>query len=91
MAGVCAVGAAGRGLGSSYAGSAGRLSCVRVGIRCSSPAVRGDPIARGVQGGALSLLRLPSSWGLPGLTVHVLWAQVCRYGAQKYPRGLYAL
>ena len=32
------------GLGSSYAVSAGRRSFVRVGIRCSPPAVRGDPV-----------------------------------------------
>ena len=30
------------------------------------------PVARGVQGRALSILRLPSSWGLPGPAVHVL-------------------
>ena len=80
MAGVRAVGAAGRGLGSSYAGSAGRRSCVRVGSRCSPPAVRGDPLARGVRGRALSLLRLPSSWGLPGPAVHVLWSRLCGCG-----------
>ena len=77
-------------LGSWYAGSAGRRSCVRVGIRCSPPAVRGDPVALGVRGRALSLLRLPSSW-LPGPAVHLLWAGVCGYGAQHCPCGLYAL
>ena len=80
MAGVRAVGGSGRGLGSSHAGSAGRRSCVRVGIRCSPPAVRGDPVARGVRGRALSLLRLPSSWGLPGPAVHVLWLRLCGCG-----------
>ena len=82
VAGVRAVGAAGRGLGSSYAGSAGRRLCVRVGIRSSAPTVRGDPVARGVRGRALSLLRLPSSQGPLGPAVHVLWARVCGYGAQ---------
>ena len=91
LAGVRAVGAAGRGLGSLYAGSAGRRWCVRVGIRCSPPAVSCDPVARGVRGRALSLLRLPSSTGLQGPAVHVLSARVCRYGAQHCPRGLYAL
>ena len=37
VAGARAMGAAGRGRGSSYAGSAGRHSCVRVGTRCSPP------------------------------------------------------
>ena len=37
VAGVRAVGPAGRGLESSYAGSAGRRLCVRVGVRCSHP------------------------------------------------------
>ena len=46
MAGARAVGAAGRVWGSSYAGSAGRHSCVRVGTKCSPPAVRGAPVAR---------------------------------------------
>ena len=72
MAGARAVGAAGRGWGSSYAGSAGRHSCVRVGTRCSPPAVRGGPVARGVGGRALSPLRLPSSWELSGPAAHVL-------------------
>ena len=76
MAGARAVGAAGRGWGSSYAGSAGRRSCVRVGTRCSPPVVRGGPVARGVRGRALSPLRLPSSWGLSGPAGHVLWARV---------------
>ena len=77
MAGVLALCAAGLGWESSYAGYAGRRSCVRVGIRCSPPAVRGDPFARGVRGRALSFLRLSSFWGLPGPAVHVLWARVC--------------
>ena len=82
MAGVRAVGAAGRGLGSSNTGSAGRRSLVRVGIRCSPcrPCSMGDPVARGVRGRALSLLRLPSSWGLPAPAIHVLWARVCGSG-----------
>ena len=54
MAGVRAVGAAGRGQGSLFAGSAGRRLRVRVGIGCSPPAVRGDPVARGVRGRSLS-------------------------------------
>ena len=37
MAGAHAVGSAGRGWGSSYAGSAGCHLCVRVGTRCSPP------------------------------------------------------
>ena len=85
------MGAAGRGWGSSYAGSAGRHSCVHVGTRCSPPAVRGGPVARGVQGRALSPLRLPSSWGLSGPAAHVLWARVCGYGVQRCPRGPYSL
>ena len=80
MAGALAVGAAGRGWGSSYAGSAGRRSCVPVGTRCSPPAVRGGSVARGVRGRALSPLRLPSSWGLSGPAAHVLWARLCGYG-----------
>ena len=56
-----------------------RGPCVRVVIRCSSPAVRGDPLARGVRARALSFLRLSSSWGLLGPNVHVLWARVCRH------------
>ena len=50
VAGVRAMGAAGRGLGSSNAGSAGRRSPVGVGIRCSAcrPYSMGDPVARGV-------------------------------------------
>ena len=91
MAGACAVGAAGRGWGSSYAGSAGRHSCVRVGTRCSPPAVCGGPVARGVRGWALSPLWLPSSWGLSGPAAHVLWARVCGYGVQRCPRGPYSL
>ena len=91
VAGACAVGAAGRGWGSSYADPAGRHSCVCVGIRCSPPAVRGGAVARGVRGRALSPLRLPSSWGLSGPAVHVLWARVCRYGVQRCPRGPYSL
>ena len=79
MAGVRAMGAVGRGLGSSNAGSAGRRSHVRVRIGCSPcrPCSTGDPVARGVRGRVLSLLRLPSSWGLPGCTTHLLWARVC--------------
>ena len=89
MAGARAVGAAGRGRRSSYAGSAGRHSCVRVGTRCSPPpAVRGGPVARGVRGRALSPLRLPSSWGLLGPAAHVLWAQVCGYGVRYEGRLL---
>ena len=91
MAGARAVGAAGRGWGSSYAGSAFRHSFVRVGIRCSPPAVRGGPVARGVRGRALSPFRLLSSWGLSGPGAHVLWARVCGYGVQRCPRGLYSL
>ena len=91
VAGARAVGAAGRGWGSSYAGSAGRHSCVRVGTRCSPPAVRGNPVARGVRGRALSPLRLPSSWGLSGPTAHVLWAHVCGYRVQRCPHGPYSL
>ena len=91
VAGARAVGAAGRGWGSSYAGSAGRHSCVRVGTRCSPPAVRGGLVARGVRGRALSPLRLPSSWGLSGTATHVLWARVCGYGVQRCPRGPYSL
>ena len=45
VAGARAVAAAGRGWGSSYAVSAGRHSRVRVGTRCSPPAVRGGPVA----------------------------------------------
>ena len=56
MARARAVGAAGRGGGSSYAGSAGRHSCVRVGTRSFPPAVPCGPVARGVQGRALSPL-----------------------------------
>ena len=91
MAGARAVGAAGRGWGSSYAGSVGRHSCVRVGTRCPPPAVRGGPVARGVRGRALSPLRLPSSGGLSGPAAHVLWARVCGYGVQRCPRGPYSL
>ena len=91
MAGARAVGTAGRGLGSSYAGSVSWHLCVRVGTRCSPPAVRGGPVARGVWGRALSPLRLPSSWGLSGPAAHVLWARVCRYGVQRCPRGLCSL
>ena len=82
-----------RGVGwhCSYAGSAGRHSCVRVGTRCSPPAVRGSLVARGVRGRALSPLRLPSPWGLSGPAAHVLWARVCGYGVQRCPRGLYSL
>ena len=85
------MGAAGRGLRSLYAGSAGRHSCVRVCTRCSPPAVRGGPVARGVRGRALSPLRLPSSWELSGPATHVLWARVCGYGVQRCPRGPYSL
>ena len=46
VAGARAVGAAGRGWGSSYAGCAGRHSRVLVGTRCSPPAVRGGPVER---------------------------------------------
>ena len=91
MAGARAVGAAGRGWGSSYTGSAGRHSCVCVGTRCSPPGVRGSPVARGVRGRALSPLRLPSSWGLSGPAAHVLSARVCMYGVQRCPRGPYSL
>ena len=91
MAGARAVGAVGRGWGSSYAGSAGRHSCVRAGTRCSPPAVRGGPVARGVPGRALCPLRLPSSWGLSGPAAHVLWARVGGYGVQRCPRGPYSL
>ena len=91
LAGARAVGAAGRGWGSSYAGSAGRHLCVRVGTRCSPPAVRGGPVARSVRGRALSPLRLPSSWGLSGPASHVLWARVCGYGVQRCPCGPYSL
>ena len=91
MAGARAVGAAGRGWGSSYAGSAGGHSCVRVGTRCSPPVVRGGPVARGVRGRALSPLRLPSSSRLSGPAAHVLWARVCGYGVQRCPRGPYSL
>ena len=82
MAGARAVGAAGRGCGSSYAGSAGRHSCVRVGTRCSPTAVRGSPVARGVRGRPLSPLWLLSSWGLSGPAAHVLWARMCGYGVR---------
>ena len=91
MAGARAVGAAGPGWGSSYAGSAGRHSRVRVGTRCSPPAVRGSSVARGIRGGALSPLRLPSSSGLSGPVAHVLWARVCGYGVQRCLRGPYSL
>ena len=91
MAGARAVGAARRGWWSSYAGSAGLHSCVRVGTRCSPPAVRGGPVARGVRGRALSPLRLPSSPGLSGPAAHALWARVCRYGVQRCPRDPYSL
>ena len=91
VAGARAVGAAGRGWGSSYNGSAGRHICVRVGTRCSPPAVRGGPVARGVRGPALSPLWLPSSWGLSGPAAHVLWARVCEYGVQRCPRSPYSL
>ena len=91
MAGARAVGAVGHGWGGSYAGFAGRHSCVRVGTRCSPPAVRGGPVARGVRGRALSPIRLPSSLGLSGPAAHVLWAQVCGYGVQRCPRGPYSL
>ena len=59
VAGVRAAGAAGRGLGRLYAGSAGRRSCVRVGIRCSPPTIRGAPwpVTRGE--GCLRLGALP--------------------------------
>ena len=91
MAGAHAVGAAGRGWQCSYVGSAGRHSCVRVGTRCSPPAVRGSLVARGVRGQALSPLRLPSYWGLSGPAAHMLWARVCGYGVQRCPRGPYSL
>ena len=66
-------------------------ACVRVGTRCSPPAVCGGPVARGVQGPALSHLRLPSSWGLSGPAAHLLWARVCGYGVQRCPHGPYSL
>ena len=53
-------------VGSWYAGSAGRHSCVRAGTGCSLPAVRGGPVARGVRGRALSPFQLPSSLGAFG-------------------------
>ena len=50
----------------------------------------GDPVARGVRGQALALLRLPSFGGLPGSVT-----RCCRdcavVGAQHYPLGLHAL
>ena len=91
MAGARAVGTAGRGWRSSYAGSAGRHSCVRVRTRCSPPAVRDGPVARGVRGRALSPVRLPSSWGPLGPAAHVLWARVCGYEVQRCPRGPHSL
>ena len=82
VAGARVVGAVGRWWGSSNAGSAGRRSRVRVGTRCSPcrPCSMGGPVARGFRGQALSLLRLPSSGGLPGTAAHVLWARVCGCG-----------
>ena len=56
------VGAAGRGWGSSYAGSADRHSCVCVGIRCSPPAVRGGPLRGASEAGHSP----PSSCPPPG-------------------------
>ena len=91
MAGARAVGAAGRQLGSLYAGSAGWHWCVRVGTRCSPPALCSGLVARGVRGRALSPLRLPPSWGLSGPAAHVLWARVCGYGVQRCSRGPYYL
>ena len=49
------------------------------------------PLQAGVRGQALSLLRLPSSGGLPASATHVLWARKCGCGAQHCPLGLHAL
>ena len=92
MAGARAVGAAGRAWGSSYAGSAGRHSCVRVGTRCSPPAVRCGPVARCVRGQALSPPRLPSSWGLSGSVIRSCCGRGCAgVGDRRCPLGLHAL
>ena len=68
MAGAPAVGAVERGWGGPNARSASRRSRVCVGIRCfpCRPRSMGDPVARGVQGQALSPVRLFSFGGLPG-------------------------
>ena len=90
MAGARAVDAAGRGWGSSYAGSVGRHSCVRVGTRCSPPQSVAVPLRGASEAGRSPPLRLPSSWKLSGPAAHVLWARVCGYGVQRCPRGPYS-
>ena len=60
---------------------AGVCVCVWA-LGAAPPPVGGGPVARGVRGGALSPLRLPSSWGLSGPAAQVLWARVCGYGVR---------
>ena len=92
MAGARAMGAVGRGWGSSNAGFAGRRSRVCVGSRCSPcrPHSMGDPVARSVRGQAFLLLQLPSSRGLPGSATRCC-RECAGVGAQHCPLGLHAL